>query len=235
MHYRNFILPSMLAVSLATPAFAAAPSSEMDKVSYSLGAKTGESLKQQEIQVNTQQFSNGLNDALAGKKLSLTEQEIHNTLMQFQAQHIAKLTERDKKLASENAVKSEKFLKDNKTKPNVKTLPSGLQYVVLTPGKGNSPKSSDVVTVNYRGTLIDGTEFDSSYSRGEPTTFPLNELIPGWQEALLKMQPGAKWKIFVPPNLAYGEKGAGNTIQPNSALVFEIELINVKSEPSKKQ
>ena len=227
------VISTAIALSNAIPAYAAAPTSEIDKVSYSLGAKTGESFLAQEIKVNAQQFTNGLNDALAGKKLQLTDKEMQDTLMNFQKQHLLAMTERDKKLAAENAVKSEKFLQANKSKPNVKTLPSGLQYIVINEGKGTPPKSTDIVTVNYRGTLLDGTEFDSSSNKNEPSTFPLSDLIPGWQEALSKMSPGSKWKIFVPPNLAYGDKGAGNIIQPNSTLVFEIELVNVKPGATK--
>lgn len=221
------IIPAVFGASIAFSSHAA-PSSDLDKLSYSLGAKTGENFAQQDIKINAQQFNDGLNDALTGKKLALTEQQMQDTIMQFQNQQISKLTARDKQLATENAAKSQKFLADNKKKPNVKTLPSGLQYIEISPGKGNPPKSTDIVTVNYRGTLLDGTEFDSSYSRNEPSSFPLNELIPGWQEAIALMTPGSKWKVFVPPKLAYGDKGAGRVIQPNSTLVFEIELVSTK-------
>lgn len=225
------IIPSIFAIALASPVHAA-PTSEQDKLSYSFGAKTGETFREQDISVNPAQFSAGFNAALEGKKLDLTPQEMQEILIKFQTNHVAKMEERDKKLAVTNAAKSEKFLSDNKSKPNVKTLPSGLQYIVVNPGKGTPPKSTDLVTVNYRGTLIDGTEFDSSYSRNEAATFPLNELIPAWQEALKLMSPGATWKIFVPPKLAYGDKGAGPIIQPNSTLIFEIELVKVQPAKS---
>jgi FKBP-type peptidyl-prolyl cis-trans isomerase FklB len=226
------IIPSIFALAITSTAHAA-PTSELDKLSYSFGAKTGETFKEQQIQINASQFASGFNDALAGKKLALTEQQMKDVLMKFQTEHIAKLSEQDKKLAVANAAKSEKFLQENKNKPNVKTTSSGLQYVVITEGKGAAPKKTDLVTVNYRGTLLDGTEFDSSYSRNEPLTLPLNELIPAWQEALTMMTPGSTWKIYAPPKLAYGDKGAGRSIPPNATLVFEIELIKVKPGTSK--
>ena len=205
-----------------------APTSDMDKVSYSLGVKTGENFSKQSIKVNAQQFYQGLSDALNSQKPALTETEIQEVLKKFQKQQMAKAAEQEKKLAAENLVKGNAFLKANKSAPNVKTLPSGLQYIELAPGKGDSPKTGDFVTVNYRGTLIDGTEFDSSYSRNESTTFQLENLIPAWQEALVLMKPGSKWKIFAPAKLAYGDKGAGNVIEPNATLIFEIELVNFK-------
>ncbi len=221
------IIPTML---LASAAFAAsqAPTTEIDKISYSLGAKTGENFVAQQININTQQFTQGLSDALAKKTLLLTDKQMQEVIVNFQTKQIAKISAMDKEIGKKNLSATNKFLAENKTKPNVVTLPSGLQYTVLSAGKGMPPKGTDEVTVNYRGTLLDGTEFDSSYSRNESSTFTLGELIPGWQEALTLMPPGSKWKLFVPPNLAYGEKGAGRVIQPNSTLIFEIELVKVK-------
>lgn len=131
-------------------------------------------------------------------------------------------------LAEKNLAEANAFLEENKKKPNVVTLPSGLQYKVITQGTGTPPGPVDFVTVNYRGTLLDGTEFDSSYKRGTPSTFAVNAIIPGWSEALQLMTPGSKWELYVPPNLAYGEQGAGRQIEPNSLLNFEVELIAVK-------
>jgi FKBP-type peptidyl-prolyl cis-trans isomerase FklB len=131
-------------------------------------------------------------------------------------------------LGAKNKTEGEAFLAANAKKEGVVTLPSGLQYQILTEGQGENPKATDQVTVQYRGTLIDGTEFDSSYSRGQPATFRLNQVIKGWTEALQLMKPGAKWKLFVPAALAYGDKGAGPKIGPNSTLIFEVELISVK-------
>jgi len=132
------------------------------------------------------------------------------------------------KLSEKNKADGEKFLAENAKKAGVKVLPSGLQYKVITTGTGKSPKATDTVTTQYKGTLIDGTEFDSSYKRGEPATFPVSGVIPGWTEALQLMKEGAKWQLFLPPNLAYGERGAGRDIGPNSTLIFEVELISVK-------
>jgi FKBP-type peptidyl-prolyl cis-trans isomerase FklB len=131
-------------------------------------------------------------------------------------------------LSEKNKAEGEKFLAENAKKEGVKVLPSGLQYKEITPGTGKSPKTADTVTTHYKGTLTDGTEFDSSYKRGEPATFPVSGVIPGWTEALQLMKEGAKWQLFVPPNLAYGEKGAGQVIGPNATLIFEVELLTVK-------
>lgn len=229
MRYSKLLLlPALFFGPLAMAADTTAPTTEMDKLSYSLGVKTGENFASQEIQVNTQQFANGLSDALSNKKPLMTDQQMQDTIMQFQEKQIAKITARDKKVAAENLVKSNKFFADNKKKKDVKTLSSGLQYTEITAGNGTPPKIGDTVTVNYRGTLLNGTEFDSSYSRKEPTTFPLENLIPGWLEALQMMKPGSKWKLYVPPQLAYGDKGAGRIIEPNSALIFEVELVSVQ-------
>jgi len=146
----------------------------------------------------------------------------------FTQEMMARQAEEAKKLAEKNKKSGEAFLEGNKTKEGVKTLPSGLQYKVITEGTGKSPKVTDTVTVNYRGTFIDGTEFDSSYKRGQPATFQVNSVIPGWTEALQLLKEGAKWQLFIPPQLAYGEKGAGGVIGPNTTLIFEVELISVK-------
>lgn len=221
------MLPFMLVPSIT---FAAEnkPTSELDKVSYSLGAKTGENFLSQDIKVNSTQFMQGFNDAINKQKLALTNSEIQDVLIKFQKEQVALLSKREKQIAAKNLATSKAFFDNNKKQPGVKTLSSGLQYIEITPGKGTSPKGTDMVEVNYRGTLLDGTEFDSSYGRKEPNVFQVDNLIPGWQEALKLMKPGAKWKIFVPPQLAYGTNGAGNVIEPNSALIFEIELIAVK-------
>lgn len=221
------ILPALL---LSPSLFAAnALSSELDKVSYSLGVKTGQNFTSQQIKINPEAFAQGLNDVVNKKQLALSGEEMNKVITKFQEEQVALISKREKKMAVDNLAKSNAFLEANKKQPGVKTTASGLQYIEITPGKGNSPKLSDMVTVNYRGTLLDGTEFDSSYGRSEPNTFQLDNLIPGWQEALQLMKPGAKWKIFVPPQLAYGPQGAGQVIEPNSALIFEIELVKVKS------
>ena len=166
---------------------------------------------------------------LAGRVL-LTEQEIREITTAFQKEMMAKQEELNKKLGEKNKKEGEVFLAENKKKEGVKTLPSGLQYKVIKAGTGKKPKLTDTVTTNYRGTLIDGTEFDSSYRRGQPASFPVNGVIPGWTEALQLMEEGAKWQLFVPPNLAYGDRGAGRQIGPNATLIFEVELISIQEK-----
>jgi len=163
----------------------------------------------------------------------MTEQEVRDTLAAFQKDMIAKQKERAKVLGEKNKKEGEAYLEANRKKKGVKVLPSGLQYKVITEGKGKTPKATDTVTVNYKGTLIDGTEFDSSYKKGQPATFPVNKVIPGWTESLQLMKEGSKWQIVVPPALAYKEMGAGNMIGPDATLIFEIELISVKPAEAK--
>ncbi len=199
---------------------------QKDKVSYILGTDIGNNLKKQSISVNPKILAKGIEDALAGAKPLLTDKEIQETMMAFQKEVMAKQAE----VAKKNKTEGEAFLAENKKKEGVKTTASGLQYKVIKPGKGKKPKSSDSVTVNYRGTLIDGTEFDSSYKRGQPATFQVSGVIPGWTEALQLMEEGAKWQLFIPSNLAYGERGAGGVIGPNATLIFEVELISIQEK-----
>lgn len=204
--------------------------SEKDKLSYTFGANFGKSLKQQEIEINTDIFLKGMKDGFSGSKMLLTDQEMKDTMTAFQKEMAAKQAEKRKVLGEKNKKDGEAFLAANKTKEGVKTLASGLQYKVITEGAGKSPKATDSVVTNYRGTLIDGTEFDSSYQRKTPATFKVNGVIKGWTEALQLMKEGGKWQLFVPSELAYGERGAGPNIGPNAVLVFEIELVSVKEE-----
>jgi FKBP-type peptidyl-prolyl cis-trans isomerase len=198
-----------------------------EKASYSIGANWGNSLKRQEVEVDLEATIKGLRDGLAGKSV-LTDQELREALTALNQEIRAKMEEKRKHLGETNKQEGEKFLAENKTKPGVITLPSGLQYKVLAEGSGESPKSNDVVTANYRGTLIDGTEFDSSSKSGQPLVRPANMLIKGWTEALQLMKPGAKWQLFIPPDLAYGERGSGAQIGPNATLIFEMELVSFK-------
>ena len=219
------------AVALSGAAFAAdAPvlKSDKEKLSYSIGMDIGEKLKQQSIDVDTELLARGLKDRYGGGKTILTEDEARQAFTEFQKQQMAKQAETMRLLSEKNRADGEKFLAENAKKEGVRTLPSGLQYKEITPGKGKSPKATDNVTTNYRGTLIDGTEFDSSYKRGQPATFPVSGVIPGWTEALQLMKEGGKWQLFVPSNLAYGERGAGREIGPNATLIFEVELISVQ-------
>lgn len=200
---------------------------EKDKISYSIGTDIGNSLKRQEIDVDTDVLFKGIRDVMTGGKLLLTDEEMRSTMDEFRNKMIAKQQDKMKELGEKNKEEGEAFLAENKKDKDVVTLPSGLQYKVITEGDGAMPKATDKVTVNYRGTLIDGTEFDSSYTRGQPASFPVNGVIPGWTEALQLMKAGSKWKLFIPSNLAYGERGAGGKIGPNAALIFEVELISV--------
>ncbi len=204
--------------------------SQKDKSSYAIGLDMGNSLKKSEIDVNPDILVKGIKDALAGGKQLMTDQEIKETIVALQKDIQAKQQARMKTVGEKNKKEGEDFLAKNKKKEGVVTLPSGLQYKILTKGSGKSPKATDSVTVNYRGTLIDGTEFDSSYKRNQPATFPVNGVIPGWTEALQLMKEGAKWQLFIPANLAYGERGAGGTIGPNATLIFEVELISVNAQ-----
>ena len=202
--------------------------SQKDKISYIIGLDIGNNLKRQSADVDLDILLRGMKDSLSGTKPVLSENEIREVTTAFKQEMTKKQAEETKKLAEKNKKEGDAFLEENKKKEGVKTLPSGLQYKVITEGSGRSPKESDTVTVNYKGTFVDGTEFDSSYKRGEPATFPVNGVIKGWVEALPLMKEGAKWQLFIPPGLAYGETGAGNAIGPNATLIFEVELISIK-------
>jgi FKBP-type peptidyl-prolyl cis-trans isomerase FklB len=204
-----------------------------DKVSYAIGLDVGNAMKKQSIDINTDIFMRGLKDALSGGKKLMSDDEIRETMTAFSHEMADKQKEAMKKLSEKNKHDSDAFLAENKKKEGIKTLESGLQYKVITEGTGKTPKATDTVTVNYRGTLIDGTEFDSSYKRGQPATFPVNGVIPGWTEALQLMKEGAKWQLFIPSALAYGDKGAGAVIGPNATLIFDVELISVKEADKK--
>ena len=200
---------------------------QKDKASYSIGYDIGDSFKKQKIEVNIDALVAGLKEALAGKEASLSKEEREKTLQAFQKEMMEKQMAASKEAAAKNLAEGEKFLAENKKKEGVKTTASGLQYKVLKEGSGASPKESDTVTTNYKGTLIDGTEFDSSYKRNEPASFQVNRVIKGWIEGLQLMKPGAKYQFFIPASLGYGERGAGQTIGPNATLIFEVELLSI--------
>jgi FKBP-type peptidyl-prolyl cis-trans isomerase FklB len=228
---RRIAMAMCAAVALSGAAFAAdAPELKTDKekLSYSIGMDIGGNLKRGSLEVDPDLLARGLKDSYGGGKTILTEDEARKTIADFQKTLMAKQAETMQKLSEKNKADGEKFLAENGKKEGVKTLPSGLQYKEIAPGKGKSPKATDTVTTHYKGTLIDGTEFDSSYKRGEPVSFPVSGVIAGWTEALQLMKEGAKWQLYVPPNLAYGERGAGREIGPNATLIFEVELISVK-------
>ncbi len=201
---------------------------EKDKVSYIIGTDIAKNLKKQGIDIEPDMLFKGLKDEFTDQKLVLSDSEIQQVMLAFQQEMMAKQSKQAGEAAEKNQKEGADFLAANKKKDSVITLPSGLQYKVLVEGSGKTPTISDTVTTNYRGTLIDGTEFDNSYKRGEPATFPVRGVIPGWTEALQHMKVGAKWLLYVPSNLAYGEQGAGQTIGPNATLIFEVELLSIK-------
>lgn len=220
-------------VATTKPAMAAASTitalkNDKDKISYAIGVDMGTNLKAQNIEVNPDMLAKGLKDALANAQILLSQQEVSSTLANLQKQIISKREADFKTQADQNKHSGETFLQANKTKTGVITLASGLQYKIITQGTGPQPTDKDSVTVNYAGRLINGQEFDSSYRRGKPAQFPVAEVIPGWSEALKLMKTGSTWEIYVPPSLAYGERGlSGGPIGPNQALIFTINLISI--------
>ena len=202
---------------------------QKDKVSYSIGLDIGKNFKKQSMDIDPDLLARGLKDAMAGGKTLLTEEEVRTIMPAFQKEMQAKADARAKELGDRNMKEGETFLAGNKKKEGVVTLPSDLQYKIITAGNGEKPKSSDTVTTHYRGTLIDGTEFDSSHKRGQPASFPVTGVIAGWTEALQLMPVGSKWQLFVPSNLAYGPRGAGQMIGPNATLIFEVELLSIQA------
>jgi FKBP-type peptidyl-prolyl cis-trans isomerase len=202
---------------------------DKDKLSYAVGMNIGRSIHSQSMEIDPAILLRGLKDEMAGKTV-MTDMEAHNTLMQAQQEAKKKMDETRQASMEPNKKAGDAFLAANKTKEGVVTLPSGLQYKILKEGTGPKPTPADSVVCNYRGTLIDGKEFDSSYKRGQPATFPVGQVIKGWTEALQLMPVGSKWQLFVPADLAYGDRGAGADIGPGSTLIFEVELISIKGK-----
>lgn len=201
-------------------------SDRKEKESYSLGYQFGQSLKHQGLEINLDIYTEGIRDALGGKNPLMSEDEIRSTVGELQKRVEAARQKELKEKADKNLADSKSFMEENKKKDGVKTLPSGLQYKVLAEGTGRIPKKTDTVTVHYRGSLIGGREFDSSYSKGKPQTLQVDKLIPGWAEALQMMKEGSKWQLFIPPELGFGERDLG-LIPPNSTLILEVELIAI--------
>src|SRR6266513_676517 len=219
---------------LALPLFGQEKSPKLkdqkDKVSYSIGMNIGFKLSKQKVDINPDLLAAGIKDAIAGKP-QLTQDQVKDVMAQFEKD----MEQKQKQAGEINKTEGAKHLEENKKKPGVKTTASGLEYKVEKEGTGAQPKPTDMVTVNYRGTLIDGTEFDSSYKRGQPATFPVNGVIKGWTEALQLMPVGSKWQLFVPSSLAYAERGAGGEIGPNATLIFEVELMSIQEKPKTDQ
>jgi FKBP-type peptidyl-prolyl cis-trans isomerase FklB len=223
---------SALAQQPSAPKAAQAPGGELkdlrQKASYSYGYSLGRNLKAQNVDLDPGLFARGLSDAIGGSAAALKEEDIQACLQAFAQQVQAKQAGAAGKVATANKIEGQKFLAENKDKPGVITLPSGLQYKVIKSGTGPKPSATDTVTVHYEGKLIDGTIFDSSLKRGEPTSFPVNRVIAGWTEALQLMPVGSTWQLFIPSNLAYGEHPRpGGAIGPNAVLTFEVQLIKI--------
>ncbi len=201
--------------------------SQEAKISYILGTNIGSQFKSEEINIDEQALLAGITDAIAGNTPRMDQEEIVAVLQSFQDQQVARQEESMKVKAEANLLEGQQFLSENATKEGVVTLESGLQYKVIESGEGNSPAVDDIVQVHYRGTLIDGSEFDSSFKRGVPAEFGVNQVIPGWTEALQLMKEGAKWELYIPSELAYGPGGTGGPIGPNQTLLFEVALLKI--------
>jgi FKBP-type peptidyl-prolyl cis-trans isomerase FklB len=203
---------------------------QKQKQSYALGMNIGKGLSKEPMDLDSASLVQGLKDGLGGGKTQLTEEEMATLLTQMQNDVRQKQAAAQQAEGEKNVKEGADFLAANKTKDGVVTLPSGLQYKIITAGTGPKPTAGDTVVCQYRGTFIDGKEFDSSYKRGMPATFPVGGVIKGWTEALQLMPVGSKWELFVPPDLAYAGRGAGNVIGPNATLIFEVELLSIKGK-----
>lgn len=228
---RSAALAVLIAAGIAQ-AGAVELKTDAQKIGYTIGADMGQSVSQiaQGGDVDLDALISGLKQAYEGKELAMSPEDMDKTMKAFAEQRMKTMQEKMQKLAAENAKKGEAFLKENKSKDGVKTTDSGLQYKVLQAGDGAKPSKDDSVTVNYEGRLLDGKVFDSSYKRGEPVTFKLSDVIPGWVEGLQLMKKGAKYTFYIPAKLAYGEQGAGPAIGPNETLIFDVELLGINDK-----
>ncbi|STX28689.1 macrophage infectivity potentiator [Legionella beliardensis] len=214
--------------SATTPSTSTVLSSDMDKLSYSIGADLGRNFKKQGIDISPNAMARGLQDGMNGGQLLLTDDQMKDVLNKFQKDLMAKRNAEFTKKADENKNKGDAFLNQNKSKEGVVALPSGLQYKVIENGKGAKPGKDDMVTVEYTGKLIDGQVFDSTEKSGKPAEFKVSQVIPGWTEVLQLMPAGSTWEVYLPASLAYGPRGIGGAIGPNETLIFKIHLISVK-------
>jgi FKBP-type peptidyl-prolyl cis-trans isomerase FklB len=210
-----------------TAATDAAPKSKKDRLSYAIAGNIAMQFSSQKIEINPDLFAKAFLEIYKGGKPAMSQDEIMTTLKDFENEMKEKMQSEMQNSSAPNKMAGKKFLEENKKKPGVTELPSGLQYEVIKEGNGASPTASSTVTTHYTGTLIDGTVFDSSVERGQPAQFPVNGVIKGWTEALQLMKPGAKWKLYIPSDLAYGDGGSPPKIQPGATLIFEVELISV--------
>jgi len=201
---------------------------QTNKASYSIGVQMGTQMAPLKDMLNQDAIIMGFKDTISGTEAKLSAEEMQTVMQGFQKTIMEKQQAEKSAASANNAAEGEKFLADNKVKDGIKTTASGLQYKVITAGTGATPKATDTVVTHYSGTLINGKVFDSSYKRNSPATFPVNGVIKGWTEALQLMKVGAKWQLFIPADLAYGERGAGANIGPNQVLIFEIELLEIK-------
>lgn len=223
------IMLTMAVTTTVVAADAVSLDTDVDKLSYSIGTDLGKNIKRQGIEINPAVMARGIQDGMAGGTLLLTEQQMKDVLTKFQKEMMAKRTVEFDKKAQENKMKGEAFLNENKNKPGVVVLPSGLQYKILTKGTGQKPGKDDMVTVEYSGRLINGEVFDSTEKNGgKPATFKLSQVIPGWTEGLQLMPVGSTWELYIPASLAYGSRNVGAPIGPNETLIFNVHLIDTK-------
>jgi FKBP-type peptidyl-prolyl cis-trans isomerase len=235
MHFNKWRTTLIVGTLIVTPcSFAETKSSSIagfasdtDAISYTIGASVGRNFKKDDIAINQKEFAQGLADALSGSKLKLSEKEFKAILAGFQGDMRRKIAANHKEKSLQNKKKSDDFLAENAKKKEVVSLPSGVQYKILKAGDGPKPDESDVVIVNYRGTLLDGSEFDAS-AAGKPANLKIAQLIAGWKEALRLMPVGSKWQLFIPAKMAYGERGVGTQIGPNELLLFDVELVGLQ-------
>ncbi len=229
MRNSSYFLPLTAVAMLLVVGCKQDPKSDVQKVSYAIGQQIGQNIKQQGIDVDAKMVAQSVEEAITGKDSRMTKEDMQAAMMNLQKTMMEKRTKKMaemKEEAKKNVGIGQKFLDENKAKDGIKVTKSGLQYRVLKKGTGKKPKSKSKVKVHYKGTLIDGSEFDSSYKRNKPAEFPVNGVIKGWQEALTLMKEGGKWELFIPSGLAYGEQGRPK-IPPNSVLVFEVELLEI--------
>ena len=224
----KLVAAAAMSLAMSTAIAASSLTTEMDKLSYSIGADLGKNFKKQGIDISPAAMAQGMQDGMSGGQLKLTDAQMKEVLNKFQKDLMMKRSAEFNKKSEENKQKGEAFLKQNKGKEGIVTLPSGLQYKVLTKGDGSKPSKDDMVTVEYTGKLLDGQVFDSTEKTGKPATFKVSQVIPGWTEALQLMPAGSVWEVYVPSDLAYGPRSVGGPIGPNETLIFQIHLISVK-------